>query len=263
LLVYTGIMITFITGASSGIGRRLAQRLAARGHSMALVARRSDLLESLAEEIRAAGGAALPLACDVTDRVQVAVVVRQAEAALGPVQRLICNAGGGEKTRIDRFRADHVERVLALNVGGTANCLEAILPSMLERRCGHIVAVGSLAAYRGLPGAAAYCAAKAALATLVEGLRVDLAPRGIAVTLLMPGFVHTAPEKKRKPFELSLDAATARMIRAIEAAKPYDAFPWTLRLPLALLRLSPPAIGDRLLRRRSRLDKSQARPAGD
>ena len=172
----------------------------------------------------------------------------RAEAALGPVERLICNAGGGEKTPIDGFSAEHVQRVIALNVGGTANCIKAVLPGMLARGRGHIVAVGSLAAYWGLPGAAAYCAAKAALRALIEGLRVDLASRGIIVTLLMPGFVHTNPERKRKRLALSLDAATERMARAIDQGRPYDAFPWTLRLPLALLRLAPAAFADRLLR---------------
>jgi short-subunit dehydrogenase len=217
----------------------LARRLAARGHPVALAARRIDLLESLAEEIQAEGGSAVALACDVTHPAQVAAAVRQAEAALGPVERLICCAGGGEKTRIEGFSADHVERVIAVNVGGTANCIEAVLPGMVTRGRGQIVAVGSLAACRGLPGAAAYCAAKAALAALMEGLRVDLAPRGIIVTLLMPGFVQTNPEKKRKPLALSLDVATARMVRTIEAGKLYDAFPWRLRLPLVMLRLAP------------------------
>lgn len=96
--------------------------------------------------------------------------------------------------------------------------------------------------------AAAYCAAKAALAALIEALRVDLAPRGIIVTLLMPGLVHTNPGKKRKPLALSLDAATERMARAIDRRRPYDAFPWTLHLPLVLLRLAPAAVADRLLR---------------
>jgi NAD(P)-dependent dehydrogenase (short-subunit alcohol dehydrogenase family) len=206
--------------------------LAARGHPVALAARRIGLLEGLAEEIRAEGGSAVALACDVTNRAQVAAAVRQAEAALGPVERLICCAGGGEKTRIEGFSADHVERAIAFNVGGTANCIEAMLPGMIARGRGQIVAVGSLAAYRGLPGAAAYCAAKAALAAL----------------MLVPGFVHTNPEKKRKPLALSLDAATERMVRAIEAGKPYDAFPWRLRLRLALLRLAPTRLADHLLR---------------
>ena len=207
-----------------------------------------DLLESLAEEIRGEKGCAVPLECDVTDPAQVTDAVRQAEAALGPVERLICSAGGGEKTRIEAFSADHVQRVIALNVGGTANCIEALLPGMLGRGRGQSVIIGSLAAYRGLPGAAAYCAAKAALGALMEGLRVDLARRGIIVTLLMPGFVHTDPEKKRKPLALSLDAATERMARAIDAGKLYDAFPWSLRLPLVLLRIAPAPLADRLLR---------------
>ncbi len=169
--------VTLITGASSGIGRHLARRLAAQGDAVALAARRIDLLESVAEEIRAEGGSAVAVVCDVMDRAQVAAALLRAETAFGPMERLICCAGGGEKTRVDGFSADHVQRVIALNVGGTANCIQAVLPGMLARGRGHIVTVGSLAAYRGLPGAAAYCAAKAALAALMEGLRVDLAPR--------------------------------------------------------------------------------------
>ena len=93
---------------------------------------------------------------------------------------------------------------------GVANCIEAVLPGMLARGRGHIVVTSSLAAWRGLPGAAAYCAAKAALTAMTESLRIDLAPRGIDVTVLAPGFVRTKPGKGRKPFQVGLEQATAR-----------------------------------------------------
>ena len=92
--------VTLITGASSGIGRQLARRLAARGDAVALAARRIDLLESVAGEIRGEGGSAIAVACDVMDRAQVAAAVLRAESSFGPMERLICNAGGGEKTGV-------------------------------------------------------------------------------------------------------------------------------------------------------------------
>lgn len=239
--------VSFITGASSGIGRSLARRIAHEGHAVALIARRKDLLDSLALEIEQAGGTALALACDVTDAARVADAVRTVESALGPITRLVANVGGGEPTRVDAFAAAHIERILTLNVMSTAICIEAVLPGMLARRAGHIVAMGSLAGYRGLPGAAGYSAAKAALANMMESLRMDLRPRGIQVTLLSPGFVRTKPKRKNRPFELELEAATARMHRAILVQKPIYAFPWPLVVIVNLCRLLPVSLYDALL----------------
>ncbi|MDN5869303.1 MAG: SDR family NAD(P)-dependent oxidoreductase [Nitrococcus sp.] len=239
--------VSFITGASSGIGRSLARRIAHEGHAVALIARRKDLLDELALEIKQTGGTALAIACDVTDAASVHQAVRTVESALGPVTRLIANVGGGERTQIEPFSAAHIERVLALNVMSTAICIEAALPAMLARKAGHIVAMGSLAGYRGLPGAAGYSAAKAALTNMMEGLRMELRPRGIQVTLLLPGFVRTKPRRKSRPFELELEAATARMHRAIVAQKPRYAFPWPLVLAVNVYRLLPVRLYDALL----------------
>lgn len=240
--------VTLLTGASSGIGRSLALRLAE--DPLALVARRKTLLDTLAAEIEAAGGQALALACDVTDRAQVAAAVQAAEARFGPIERLIANAGGGRSTDVERFAAAGIEEILRLNVVGTANCIEAVLPGMLARGRGHIVVTSSLAAWRGLPGAAAYSAAKAALTTMMESLRIDLAPHGIDVTVLAPGFVRTNPDKKGKPFQVDLEQATARMARAIRARRKSYAFPLPLVLALGFGRLLPAPLYDRLLRPR-------------
>jgi short-subunit dehydrogenase len=249
--------MTFITGASSGIGRSLARRIAFTGDIVVAVARRQPLLDSLVNEITQSGGHAMAISCDVTDRESVFAAVRQAEASVGSIDRFIANAGGGEPTFVETFTAAHMERVYALNVGGTAHCLEAILPGMLARRSGHIVAVSSLVAYRGVPSAAAYSAAKAALTNMLESLRIDLKPWGVDVTILFPGFVRTSPSQKSKPFQMDVEDATLRMCRAIVARRRCYSFP----LPLALLaksgRLLPAALYDRLLAGRGRKPKQR------
>jgi NADP-dependent 3-hydroxy acid dehydrogenase YdfG len=242
--------MTFITGASSGIGRSLARRLAADGAPLLVVARRKPLLDTLVEEIEQAGGRAMAIACDVTDRAAVRDAVRQAEARFGTTARLVANAGGDLSPSADGFSAEHIAAVIDVNLLGVANCIEAVLPGMLERRAGHLVAVSSLAAYRGLPGSAAYSAAKAGLTNMMESLRIDLRARGVEVTVIAPGFVRTKPGTKKKPnrpLRLELEPATRLMHRAITARKPYYAFPKALVALVWLGRLLPAALYDRVL----------------
>jgi NADP-dependent 3-hydroxy acid dehydrogenase YdfG len=245
-----------VTGASSGIGRSLARRMAAAGDAVAVLARRTALLDELAAEIAAAGGRALAIGCDVTDREAVRCAVREVEAKLGPVDRFVGNAGGGEPTFVDTFRADSVKAILDLNVVGVANGIEAVLPGMLARRSGHLVAVGSLAAVRGLPTAAAYSAAKAALHNLMESLRIDLRGRGVDVTLIAPGPVRLKRKSKKSRIgSIDVEAATARMLRAIEARRTYYAFPWLPVLGTHVARLLPDGVYDRLVAGRGRVPK--------
>lgn len=247
--------VTIVTGASSGIGRSLARRLAASGDPVALLARRAPLLEELVAEIEAAGGHALSIPCDVTDRDAVHAAVVRVEEVLGPVERLVANAGGGETTDSVHFDATHLANVVALNLTGAAYCIEVVLPGMLRRKNGHLVAVSSLAAYRGLPGAGAYSASKAALSNLMESLRVDLKPHGVDVTLLLPGFVRTktgpAKRKRNKPFRLELEDATNRMEKAIRSRRLRYAFPLPLALLARLASWLPARLYDRVFARRS------------
>jgi len=251
--------VTLVTGASSGIGRSLARRIAAHGDPVAVLARRRELLDELVAEIERGGGRALALACDVTDGAAVAAAVAEAERRLGPVECLVANAGGGEPTFVDRFRADEIEAALRLNVLGVANCIEAVLPGMLARGAGHLVATGSLAGEHGLPTGEAYGAAKAALRNLMEGLRIDLRGRGIAVTLIAPGPVRLKPKsKKRRLFSVDVEVATARMHRAILRRSPHLAFPRVPALGIALVRALPIGIADRLLAGRGRKPPSES-----
>lgn len=254
--------VTVVTGASSGIGRSLALRLASSGDPVAVLARRAGLLDELVAEIEARGGQALAVPCDVTDREAVQRAMARIEAALGPIERLVANAGGGEPTDSAHFSCEQLSDIVSLNLMGVAHCVEAVLPGMLARQNGHLVAVSSLAAYRGLPGAGGYSAAKAALTNLMESLRMDLRPHGIDVTVLLPGFVRTkvgaGKAKRRKPFRLNLEDATARMERAIRARRGRYAFPISLAAAARLATCLPAPLFDRLLAGRGREPKRVA-----
>ena len=238
---------TLITGASSGVGRSVARRLAQDGVPVIVSARRGDLLESLVAEIHETGGQALAQPCDITNTDAVDEMVRIAEETFGPIQRLVAIAGGGTKTPVSEFRATTFEQIFRINVIGTVNCIEAVLPAMLERDAGHIVTMGSLAGHRGLPTAGAYTAAKAAIYNLTESLRLELRSTGIDVTLLTPGFIRTKQNKKHKPFQVELDLAAEHIFRAIMSRRSVCAFPMPLVLATGLMRCLPASLYDRLI----------------
>lgn len=221
--------VAVITGASSGIGWSLAKALAGEGCKLGLVARRRDKLEQLADEIRRAGGTAAFASGDVGDRVQTQKAIQEAVAPLGPVDLLIANAGVGFPTLVEPPNIDDVETMFRVNVLGVIYAVEAVLPEMLRRGQGHLAAVSSLASYKGLPGESGYCATKAAVNTYMEGLRIQLRDRGVAVTTICPGFVRT-PMTETNPFPMpwlmEADDAARRIVKALrQRRKVYD-FPW-------------------------------------
>lgn len=242
--------VALITGASSGIGLNLARRLAREGTKVALVARRKDLLESLAGEIRAEGGVALPIPCDVRDRMPMHAAVGQAARELGPIDLLIANAGVGHVIPADSFDAALFEDTIRTNLLGPVYAVEAALPSMLSRHSGHIVGVSSLAAYRSFPMTHAYSASKSALNAFLEGLRAEIFDRGVRVTTVCPGFVRTPMTVKNKsamPFLLDADEAARRILRAVRAGRRVYNFPWPMAALMGLVRLLPSGILDRAI----------------
>lgn len=242
-------VVAFVTGASSGLGAGLARRLAAEGWAVALAARREPLLRSVAGEIEKAGGRACVCPCDVADRAQVAAAVEHAEAELGPVDLLVANAGVSERTYVDHFDAEGIERVLRTNLLGAVYAVEAVLPGMLERGRGHLVAMGSLAGYGGLPRTAAYSASKGALHNFFESLRLDLRGRGVDVTVVTPGYVRTAITSRNpypRPFLLEVDDAVERVYRGIRKRRRLVAFPLPLFLATWWGQLLPARLYDRL-----------------
>jgi len=208
-------------------------------------------LEELAAEIRKAGGTALPLPCDVRERIPLHAAVERAERELGPIDLLIANAGVGYSISANRFDATLFEDTIRTNLLGPVYAVEATLPSMLSRNSGHIVGISSLAAYRGFPKTHAYCASKSALNSFLEGLRAEIAPRGVRVTTVCPGFVRTALSAKNKspmPFTLEPDEAARRILRAVRAGRRVYNFPWPMAALTTLTRLMPNAWIDRALR---------------
>ena len=243
--------VSLITGASTGIGAALARRFARHGDHVILVARRLPLLEQLAAEIIAAGGSAESLRCDVTDRNAVHACVAQALQRHGRIDRLILNAGGGGRTPPEQLDAAEMRAAFDLNVMGVAHFVEAALPALLRQKGAQIAAIGSIAGFRGLPHAASYGAAKAALMNYMESLRLDLAPRGIAVTLAAPGFIVSRDTRKKrsKPMAMALDPAADILAAAILARRSYVSFPARLAWIARILRLLPAALYDPLIRR--------------
>jgi short-subunit dehydrogenase len=234
--------VAVITGASSGIGWALAKVLAAQHCRVGLVARRLDRLEALAEEIRQAGGWAALAAADVADRTQTLTAIHKVRDQLGPVDLLVANAGVGAPTFLEPMNIEQIESMFRVNVLGVVYAIEAVLPEMLQRRHGHLAAVSSLAAYKGLPGESAYCASKAAVNSYMEGLRVHLRGRGVAVTTICPGFVKTpmtAMNKFHMPWLLEADDAARRIARALRRRVKVYNFPWQLAILMKLTRWLP------------------------
>lgn len=233
-----------ITGASSGIGQELARQLASRGCRLALLARREDRLKELAGEL---GEDTWFRPCDVVDKEAVKAAVEDADEALGGIDIVILNAGVGKPTPTHKFVADDLVHIFQVNVFGIAYALEALLPRMLERGRGAIVGVSSLAGTRGLPLSTAYGASKAAVTNLLEGMRIELAPQGIQVTTVAPGFVKTPMTDQNKfpmPFMWPVDKAARVIIRGIEKGAREIRFPFPLVATLALAKMAPNGIWD-------------------
>jgi len=229
--------VAVITGASSGIGWALAKALAAEGCKVGLVARRREQLAALAQEIEQAGGAAAYAPADVAEREPTLAAIRAVAEQLGPVDLLVANAGVGAPTRLEPLNVHDVEKMFRVNVLGVVYAIEAVLPAMLARGRGHLAAVSSMAAYKGLPGESGYTASKAAVNNYLEGLRIQLRGRNIAVTTICPGFVKTPMtdvNEFKMPFLLTADDAARRIVRALRRRKKVFNFPWQMALLMKL-----------------------------
>jgi short-subunit dehydrogenase len=190
LSAYAGLR-ALVTGASSGIGRALALRLAREGARVALVARRDDELGTAAEEIRASGGDALVLACDVADREQVERCAALATEAWGGVDLLVNNAGYGHHRRFLDWEAADIERMMRVNYLGSVYFTKALLPRMVEQRRGWLVFVASVAGKIAPPEETAYAASKFAIVGLASSLSLEVEDAGVHVLTVCPGVIRT------------------------------------------------------------------------
>jgi short-subunit dehydrogenase len=242
-------MRAIITGASSGIGAALARELSSRGWSLALLARRGDLLDELKSELKTPS-VALP--ADVTDRDAVREAVQRGSAELGgDFDLAVANAGISVPTWSTKFNVDDAERIVRVNVVGMFYLFDAVIPAMLARGSGRFAGIASIAGLRGLPSASVYSASKAAMQAFLEASRVELQQRGVGVTIVNPGWVDTPIIEKYKgpvPFLVKADKAARIIADGLQRGAREIEFPLPMSLLMRTMRLVPNALYDRLLR---------------
>ncbi len=238
----------FITGASSGLGAALAAEYAAQGATLGLLARRSAMLDQLI--------ATLPnperhraYAVDVRDHAAIAAAAQAFMAHAGGIDVVIANAGISVGT-LTEFAEDIpvFEAVIATNVVATAATFAPFIPAMKAQRTpARLVGIGSVAGIRGLPGAEAYSASKAAVISYCESLRLELKPYGIRVVTLCPGYIDT-PMTQVNPYPMPFLMAPARFAakaaRTIAAGSSYKVIPWQMGVVAKLLRMLPNPLYD-------------------
>ena len=223
-----------ITGASSGLGEGMARHLAARGHRLALCARRRDRLDALAKELASSpGGAPLIEELDVTDYASVAPVMDRVAGKLGPIDVVIANAGIAINTPIGKGRFEDVRRTIETNLLGAIATIEAAVERFRKQGHGHVVGISSVAAARGMKGQGAYSASKAGLSRYLEALRAEVAGDNIRVTDLAPGYIDTDLNRsiKNRPFLVSAEQGTKTIADLIEKEVGFryvPAWPWTV-----------------------------------
>jgi short-subunit dehydrogenase len=226
-----------IVGASRGIGASLARELAARGQALGLLARSRGQLETLAEEIRQTHGVRVETATlDVCDQDRVEPALQEMMQRFDHVDTVIANAGvlGWRKSGDGNLALDR--RIIETNLMGAIAVIDAAVARFKQQRSGHIVGISSISAYRGIPGSGAYSASKAALSNYLDALRMELANKNIAVTVVHPGFVKTdiAPGMEKYPFAADPARVAREIADGIGRRKKniiVPRFPWSLVLP--------------------------------
>jgi len=229
----------WVIGASYGIGAALAECLAADGKAVWASARSKDKLDAMAEK---SGGRIHALPLDVTDKAAVVAALRQIETAGGPPDTVVLNAGTHQPVKARDFKADDLRKLVELNIMGTANGIEAVLPGMLERNQGRLAIVASVAGYGGLPTSAYYGCTKAGLINMIESLAFELRQTGVRLQLINPGFVKTPLTDKNEfnmPFLVPAEEAARVIARGLASDRFEIAFPTPFVLILKMLRLLP------------------------
>jgi short-subunit dehydrogenase len=248
--------LVFITGASSGIGQALAARYHAAGWRLALVARRTEVVEAWAGEQRLAAGTWQVYAADVQVVDSIVGAGERCIAEQGVPDVVIANAGisVGMDTA-EREDLEVLQETLATNNIGLAATFHPFLKAMRARGSGTLVGIASVAAIRGLPGHGAYCASKAGVVAYCESLRGECRGSGVKVVTLLPGYIATpltARNQYPMPFLMQPAEFADRAFRAIEAGASYRVIPWPMGVVAKLLRLLPNPLFDKLFAGRGR-----------
>jgi short-subunit dehydrogenase len=248
----------FLTGASSGIGEALARYYAGEGATLGLFARRADRLRELQRSLPVPSGI---YAGDVRDLAALAGAAGEFIDRHGVPDIVIANAGVSYGTKTE-IAADAVvfREILDVNVLGLVHTFQPFVAAMRARGSGSLVGIASVAGFRGLPGAAAYSASKAAAIRYLEALRVELRGSGVQVTTICPGFIATPMTAKNPypmPFIIGADDAARRFARVIAARKSYAVVPWQMAIVGRLLALVPNGLFDAAASKRKRKPRKE------
>ena len=218
--------VAIVTGAGTGIGRATALALAESGCAVTVAARTATDLDSVADEIRAAGGRALAVPTDVTDEEQVGRLVERALAEFGGrIDILVNNAGTNVRAPIHRLKTEDWRTILEVNTTGTFFCTRAVAPTMIEQRSGKIINVSSRAGRRATATRAAYSTAKFGVVGFGEAVQLDLKDHGITVSTVLPGPIATPLRRRSVPNEdpaLLIGPETVAEVILFLATRPRD-----------------------------------------
>ena len=236
-----------ITGASSGIGKALALEYAKRGAKLALMARRLDVLEQLAQEIKNQYAVQVTcIALDVSQTEAIYPALQQAKQQLGELDCVIANAGitGVNKTGAGDFNKD--QNVVMVNLVGGMATVDAAARLFRETGAGNIVGISSVSAFKGIPGSAAYSASKAGFSNYLDAVRIELKKHGINVMTVHPGFVKTdiAPGMEKRPFVIEADKAAKDIVSGIEKGNANTIVP---SMPWSVLGRVLPVLPDKVI----------------
>ena len=234
--------IAWVTGASTGIGRATALKLARMGWRVAVTARNSEALEALVQEASDGYGTIVPMPADITDREAISEVVDTLERDHGGVALAVLNAGIYEPMHGNQLEYEVFDKTFDVNLAGTVNCLVPLQKAMFSRRQGQIAFVSSVAGYGGLPTSAAYGATKAALINMAESLKFDFDKMGILIQVINPGFIDT-PATQSNPFEMPhlmpVDEAAEALVHGLSRSSFEVTFPKRFTRTMKIMRLLP------------------------
>ncbi len=228
----------WIIGASSGIGKSLAELLARNGWQVAISSRNQSALETIANN----QPNLYPFSLDITNKDSLEIARDKIVKELGHINSLFLNAGDYTPMPLDEFDPALFEQLIAINYLGVVNGIDTILPYMLENNAGEIYVTASLAGYRGLPKSAPYNASKAAVISLAESLRLELKQQGVTLRLINPGFVKSPLTDKndfKMPFMISPEKAAEYIVKDLPKSNFEITFPKRFAYIMKALRILP------------------------
>ncbi|MGB5289298.1 MAG: SDR family NAD(P)-dependent oxidoreductase [Ignavibacteriaceae bacterium] len=242
--------IVVLTGASSGIGYQLAKLLPKENCSLALIARRKNILDELVHELNNENIRAKSYQCDVGKIDEVQFTFEEIKKDFGRIDIAILNAGVSLRSEIQNYSSARAKEIFEINTLSIVNCVEQLLPDFIEQKNGMIVGVSSLAESRGFPKSGFYNASKSAASLLLESLRIELKPYNVKVITVKPGFVRTPMTDKNKfhmPFLMDVEKATKIIIKGIKKEKKIIQFPFPTVIGAKIFKFLPDWLFDYLM----------------